>query len=579
MTAPAVQPTDLVVRRSDPVYNAHSYLTKVPVAAIVPFIEAFTDPGDTVVDPFAGSGMTGVACAMSGRRAALSDISVLGRHVGLNYVNLVEPGVLAAHASAAVDAARQRLGQDPYVTECSACSSGAALIRSIWSVVLECRACGSPVVFYEAFEENGWSKLGMRCPGCLGPVVSRDARRVGEVAVRDVVACPCTDRQREQPHREGPQVDPDSLGLWYPQTTFSTDSEMFSRSAMRKHGLTDVTTFFSRRNLACLAALWEAIHAMPDQPARRKLSFAFTAVLARASKRYQWSRKRPLNASNQTYYIAPVFFEWNVFDLFRRKVDALTRSDQQIRGASGGHAVEISYRLGSATELAHLDDASVDYVFTDPPFGSNLFYSDMSVFSEAWLNEFTDPSQEAVVHTGRRRADAKARYEALLIDAFLECRRVLKDGSWLSVVFSSSDGAMWAVLQRALVAAGFQPDAEHITVLDKGQRSVKGLASGIEGVVTCDLILSMRKDEQPGSRTGAAVESIDHTLDAVFEEYDASVLVNASRVYTACVRRYLRHGWSLEELSFATVAVALVRCGLSPDPATGLFDGARRAAA
>ena len=59
-------PKDVWASRSDPVYMAHSYLTTVPVGAIEPFIEAFTKPGDVVLDPFAGSGMTGVAAAAVG---------------------------------------------------------------------------------------------------------------------------------------------------------------------------------------------------------------------------------------------------------------------------------------------------------------------------------------------------------------------------------------------------------------------------------------------------------------------------------------------------------------------------------
>lgn len=84
-------PEELAVGRSDPAYMAHAYLTKVPVPAITPFIEAYSKPGDTIVDPFAGSGMTGVAAAMLGRTAKLFDISVLGQHIGSNYVNLVPP--------------------------------------------------------------------------------------------------------------------------------------------------------------------------------------------------------------------------------------------------------------------------------------------------------------------------------------------------------------------------------------------------------------------------------------------------------------------------------------------------------
>lgn len=86
----ARHPEEVAVKRSDPIYNGHAYLTKVPVSAIEPFIEAFTVPGDVVLDMYGGSGMTGVAAGMLGRRGEVRDISVLGRHIGSNYVNLVD---------------------------------------------------------------------------------------------------------------------------------------------------------------------------------------------------------------------------------------------------------------------------------------------------------------------------------------------------------------------------------------------------------------------------------------------------------------------------------------------------------
>ena len=73
---------------------AHGYLTKVPIAAIEPYIQAFTEPGEVVLDPFAGSGMTGVARCRHRTVARLVDVSVLGRHIGTNYVNLVDPAEL-----------------------------------------------------------------------------------------------------------------------------------------------------------------------------------------------------------------------------------------------------------------------------------------------------------------------------------------------------------------------------------------------------------------------------------------------------------------------------------------------------
>jgi adenine-specific DNA methylase len=222
---------------------------------------------------------------------------------------------------------------------------------------------------------------------------------------------------------------------------------------------------------------------LPEESLRKKLSFAFTAILPRASRRYQWSAQRPLNAQNQTYYIAPVYYEWNVFELFARKVEAAIRADEDVFSAAPlfqeGATENVTYTLASADCLAHLADASVDYVFTDPPFGSNIFYSDMNLFHEAWLGEVTDNAREAVMHTtGRKKNGAAQRYEALLRGAFAEAFRVLKPGRYMSIVFGNSDGQVWGLVQRAIRDAGFRSVPVHVAILDKGQRSVKGVELG-----------------------------------------------------------------------------------------------------
>ncbi len=57
---------DVSVGKTDPIYKAHSYHTKVPHLAIVPSILHYTEPGDVVLDGFCGSGMTGVAAQWCG---------------------------------------------------------------------------------------------------------------------------------------------------------------------------------------------------------------------------------------------------------------------------------------------------------------------------------------------------------------------------------------------------------------------------------------------------------------------------------------------------------------------------------
>jgi DNA modification methylase len=548
-------PREVAVKRSDAIYNAHSYLTKVPVSAIEPFLEAFTQPGETVLDMFGGSGMTGLAAAMLGRRAEIRDISVLGRHIGESYLSLVDEGELRDAGREAVDAARRRLG-DVYAVRCD-CGKAAQLSRTVWSYVYECGECGAPVSYYEAYEAAEWEKKEMACGRCGEAFSARQSRRVGEAPVLDTVVCECSPKLREQPHSEPPAAVALD-GLSYPDVAIDEDRQMFQASALRKNGLETVASFFSERNLAVLAALREAIDAGSEEPIRGKLMFAFTAILARASKRYQWHPKRPLNAAGQHYYIAPVFYEWNVYELFGRKVEAAIRSDRQIRERIEAHggAAEVSYEIGSADAI-DLPDESVDYVFTDPPFGSNLFYSDMNLFQEAWLGAFTDHEREAVVDrsgNGERRRTAE-RYEELIAASLAEAHRVLRPGGWISLVFSSSRGGMWALLQRSIAKAGFE--IGEVTLLSKGQRSVKGLTSGFENVVTADLVISMQKTSQRPRAVEPRQAPAGSLRSLVGEILSTGEVLTPSHVYLGVIRRYLQRDWSVADLDVKDVIVAL----------------------
>jgi adenine-specific DNA methylase len=356
--------------------------------------------------------------------------------------------------------------------------------------------------------------------------------------------------------------------------------EMYRRSALAKHDLTETKRFFSPRNAVALLELWQGIDRVDDDRVRHKLRFAFTAILPRASRRYQWGPLRPLNAQNQTYYIAPVYFEWNVFDLFSRKVEAAIRSDEQIfrdmplfaRDPAGS----VKYTIASADAVGHLADGSVDYVFTDPPFGSNIFYSDMNLFQEAWLGTTTAHDNEAVMHTtGKKKNGAAERYQALLRGAFAEAFRVLKPGRHMSVVFGNSNGAIWSLVQRALRDAGFGSVPVHVAILDKGQRSVKGLNSGSEGVVTVDLVLTVQKpgDAKSTRRVetptqGEPRELIEAALRSLSEEKAR----NPSYVYAATVREAIRRHETVEHLHLGDVLIALRNVGYSIDPKSGLLN-------
>lgn len=560
-------PEELVVGRGDPVYMAHAYLTKVPVPAITPFIEAFTDPGDVVVDPFAGSGMTGVAAAVLGRSARLSDISVLGQHIGRNFVNLVDHELLIKFADELVDASQHHL-QRIYSLECGRCGNRAELAKAVWSIHVRCPGCQNAVDYYESLERADWKKPDMSCSVCATSISSR-CDRVGEAAVLDYVRCECMPTQFAQDPAQPDAFELDGLDI--PHVEITPDRQMYQASALGKSGMTTVASFYSTRNLAVLADLRKRISEVADDRLQSKLLFAFTACLTRASKRYQWSRARPLNAANANYYVAPIFYEWNVYDLFLRKVQAVIKADcwitaQRRSSELAGTELDVSYEIGSAAKIA-LPDNSVDYVFTDPPFGSNLFYADMALFQEAWLDGFTDVDIEAVIdrsRTGTRTAD---KYEALLTEALAECRRILKPGGRVSMVFGNSSGRVWALVQRVVGRAGLKIEPESLVVLNKGQRSVKGLASGFEHVATLDLVLTMvAVDDNAEPPVPVEARSIS---DAVRRFANTETETTPSHLYLALLRHAILQHWRLDQLDLKVVTGVLMEDGWSLNAKSG----------
>jgi 16S rRNA G966 N2-methylase RsmD/DNA-directed RNA polymerase subunit RPC12/RpoP len=573
-------PDMVIAPRTDPVYNCHGYLTKIPISAIEPFIKAFTQPGDTIADFFAGSGMTGLAAVRLGRKAKLSDIAVLGSHIARGYLTEVGHQSLRMAANEVIANSRKALG-DLYQTLRREDGATVEMVRTIWSFTYICPKCKREIVYYRYLSPHGTPPS--VCPSCGSAFARRNWARGADLPVV-VIARTKEGRLAEQPVSDFDKcliqkAGSDPRQKEVPSALIENFREMYSRSGLGKAGLIQTVQFFSLRNAIALFELWRAINDVKDQTIRHKMRFAFTAILPRASRRYQWSAQRPLNAQNQTYYIAPVYYEWNVFDLFNRKVEAAIRSDEELfRDAPLLQTLQeqdVSYVLSSAEHLAHLPTESIDYVFTDPPFGSNIFYSDMNLFQEAWLGQITDHASEAVVHTtGKRKNGAAERYEALLRSAFVEAFRILKPGRHMSIVFGNSNGRIWGLVQRAIRNAGFKATPVHVAILDKGQRSVKGLNSGSEGIVTVDLVLTVQKPDTSESADDAHQLQNGDTQGLIAEAIDELSIEdtrNPSHLYARILRKAIHKHYMLDELHLSDILLSLRNAGYLVNRKTGLF--------
>ena len=138
------------------------------------------------------------------------------------------------------------------------------------------------------------------------------------------------------------------------------------------------------------------------------------------------------------------------------------------------------------TALLGLPDDSVDYVFTDPPFGENIYYADLNFLVESWHRVLTNAAPEAIVD--RFKGKGLPEYQRLMQRCFEEYRRVLKPGRWITIVFHNSRNAVWTAIQEALLAAGFV--VADVRTMDKGQGSYRQVTST---AVKQDLVISAYK--------------------------------------------------------------------------------------
>lgn len=472
--------------KSSVFFRAHSYHTKVPVEGLTKLVDHYTDPGDVIVDPFCGSGQTGLAALLTGRHAIISDLSPAAVHIARGYTTKIDPSLYRMAAT--------KIVEDLIDVEHLLYREGSGRVEyRVWSDVYECPSCGEDILFWDAGAAAGTGSVSIDicCPHGHGPFGKTGLRWVRSVPVQANISH-AGERARQVIDLRGAGLAPvsrDSIDWWYPTASWERWREMW-RAQHDALSITTAADFYTDRNLFALAALWNSINQVDDQSMRDALRFTFTSIVNRASRRYQWHPTRPTNVLSSTMYIASLNYEFNVFSLFRRKVSTIAEMYDRTWSAPGSCEV----RQGSAIDLSWLPDASTDYVFTDPPFGSNIYYADSSFLWEAWLGAQTDVGAEAVVNrrvgSDRGGKDLKG-YESLMGLAMAEIARILRPNAWASLQFHNSDDRVWSAIQRAVESAGFAIGAA--VVMDKGQASFKGLRHEGKGekVANFDLVMHL----------------------------------------------------------------------------------------
>lgn len=526
---------DVSEGKNDPIYNAHSYHTKVP---IMRYILHYTEPGDIVFDGFAGTGMTGVAAQKcknpdrdfmlqiestqenvkwGERKAVLCDLAVAAAYISANYNQGFDISGFEREAKRVLDESMKECGWMYETTppnnhqETMFGSGNAVISNTVWSSVLICPNCGKDFVFYtEAVDESGKIKSKIKCPHCGAETTKNQAAKKEEVIYDELTEQTITrasqvpvfkiyryaGKKYEEPVNE---FDRDVLqkidaipltGKDIPAVKMLFRDGKWGdiyRSGYHK-GFTHTHHFYTRRNLLVLSAIYRSINKCEDLRLRHMLLFALTGCMSRLNRTNKWlpSLKMAPGPISGMLYIPSLYPELNVFNGFQNKVDDIKRFYCNSEFGNDGALVTNQ----SSDDLENISTDSIDYIFVDPPFGDNIMYSESNFLWEAWLKVYTNAKDEAIINTVQGKALVD--YQGLIERCFAEFFRILKPNRWMTVEFHNSKNAVWNAIQQALLTAGFV--IADVRTLDKKQGSFKQVTTN--GAVKQDLVISAYKPKE-----------------------------------------------------------------------------------
>lgn len=512
---------DVSEGKTDPLYTAHAYHTKVPHKAIMRYILHYTQPGDLVFDGFAGTGMTGVAAQLCGnkaevaklgmseakigaRRAVLNDLSPAATFIAANYSSPVDAKEFEQQAKRILNEVEEEFGW-MYETVHKDGKTKGRINYTVWSDVFSCGECGKEIVFTEEAldRESGSIRETFPCPHCGIETKKNDLElryeSVVDKALRETISIP---------KRVPVLINYTVKGGKYEKTPDSSDLSLIRRIAdmplpshlpmlelpdmqMRRVGrmqpskITHIHHFFLPRATHILSALWERASAEPDRRDRNVLLFFVEQAIWGMSL---LARYVPTHYSQVNQYLSGVFYvasqivdpsPWYILD---GKLKRLTKVFE-------AHHVHDGQSLVTTQDLANigLADNCIDYIFTDPPFGENIYYSDLNILVESWHGVRTAPTNEAIVDKVKEKSLLD--YQRMMSNCFSNYYRVLKPGRWMTVEFHNSRNSVWNAIQEALQHAGFV--VADVRTLDKKQHSFQQAVSG--NTVKRDLIISAYK--------------------------------------------------------------------------------------
>ena len=567
-------------------YNTFPYPTKISPEAIAVYIASATNPDDTVLDAFAGSGSTGIAALLAEHPTekmqetanALGVEPIWGKRNAILY----EIGTYAAFATKTITnrltAAEYARAVDDFIKKAEKLASGMYAAKSpdgrdgyiryaIWTEVLICPECDAEIEYFK----NGTSRNPatfydkIECPHChrtslveamsfateehydklLKKTILRKKRRIAWVYGTS---------GEENWDRSATEDDIALVQKLEKEFSPSDDPRKIEWGDLHRagyhFGISHLHHFYTSRNYLVMSELWKLAECYPEREANALklllLSYngAHCTLMTRIVAKHDSRDFVLTGAQSGVLYISKLPVEKNILLGLRRKAKPFQEAYKMLENCHG--TVEVR---NISSEFMSEPDKSIDFVFTDPPFGDFIPYAEVNQINELWLPAVTERSSEVIISAAQNK-DVDT-YRNMLARVFGEIRRVTKDDRPIAVVFHAAKAAVWGAFSEAIQISGLE--IKQSSFLDKTQASFKQVVSktsvqgdplfllkkaglGKNGIMDEEQILQMIVKENP-HETELECRHCYSLYIGKCMEYGSPVTLDASEFYAYIQRQ------------------------------------------
>ena len=227
-----------------------------------------------------------------------------------------------------------------------------------------------------------------------------------------------------------------------------------------------VEDLFGKAQLIALAHLRSVILKVTNREVRELLLFAFSGTLDKASILYRAPESGKKHGGGSglfmvyRYWVPPQLANRDVWYAFTASVRRVANAKKQSNALfsdfmSNGDTFNV-YCDSAENLLSYVEGSTVDYIYTDPPYGAHIAYLDLSTMWHAWLGlEVTDEMRGREAIEGGEKQFDENHYLDILQNSFEKMFYALKDEAWLSLVFHHKETNLWYQIRDMLRYIGF----------------------------------------------------------------------------------------------------------------------------